>query len=262
MHLELQSGPRGTLSLSRLEFHAASIGQNNSGPSCPNCCIFTLTLFLPVLHTIIMRIIALLLFIFAIPMAQAQVDAPPAYPRDGAIKMLENEHVIVWDISWLKQEYPIHRHRYDHTGVYYSPGDRIITSSESEAREVHTDAWNISFQLAGVTHTESGISDAPLRAVFIQIKRPLASAIEVNSSTPQFPDDDALDRRSNERVRVWEIDEGFSSTDGSAHYHGHDAVVVWFDTDTQANAHFITRGAIHSNDIPTAAARVFVFEIL
>jgi hypothetical protein len=212
-----------------------------------------------------MKKIALFLFILAIPMAQAQVDSPPAYPRDGATKMLENEHVIVWDISWLKQDYPIHRHRYDHTGVYYSPGDRIITSTEGEAREVHTPAWNISFQLAAVTHTESGISDEPLRAVFIQIKRPVAGAIEVNSSMPQFPNDAPLDRHSNDRVRVWEYGEGFSSTasiESSAHYHGHDAVVVWFDTDTQPNAHFISGGAIHSNDIPTTAARVFIFEIL
>ena len=195
-------------------------------------------------------------------MAQGQVDAPPAYPRNGAIKMLENKHVIVWDISWLKQDYPIHRHRYDHTGVYYSPGDRIITSTEGEAREIHTDAWNISFQLAGVTHTESGISDEPLRAVFIQIKRPVAGAIETNSSVPQFPYDSPLERRSNERVRVWEYDGDFSSTANSAHYHGNDAVVVWFDANTQANVHFISRGAVHSKDIPTAAVGVFIFEIL
>ena len=209
-----------------------------------------------------MKKLALLLFISAIPLAQAQVDPPPAYPRDGAIKVLENDHVIVWDIRWLKQDYPIHRHRYDHTGVYYSPGDRIITSTEGEAREIHTDAWNISFQLAGVTHTESGISDEPLRAVFIQIKRPVAGAIETNSSVPQFPYDSPLERRSNERVRVWEYDGDFSSTANSAHYHANDAVVVWFDANTQANVHFISRGAVHSKDIPTAAVGVFIFEIL
>ena len=209
-----------------------------------------------------MKKLALLLFISAIPLAQAQVDPPPAYPRDGAIKVLENDHVIVWDIRWLKQDYPIHRHRYDHTGVYYSPGDRIITSTEGEAREIHTDAWNISFQLAGVTHTESGISDEPLRAVFIQIKRPVAGAIETNSSVPQFPYDSPLERRSNERVRVWEYDGDFSSTANSAHYHANDAVVVWFDANTQANVHFISRGAVHSKGIPTAAVGVFIFEIL
>ena len=209
-----------------------------------------------------MKKLALLLFICAIPLALAQVDAPPAYPRDGAIKVLENDHVIVWDIRWLKQDYPIHRHRYDHTGVYYSPGDRIITSTEGEAREVHTDAWNISFQLAGVTHTESGISDEPLRAVFIQIKRPVTGTIEANSLLPQFPHDSPLERRSNERVKVWEYDEYFSSAVDPAHYHGNDAVVVWFDADIQANVHFISRGAVHSNDIPTAAFGAFIFEIL
>lgn len=209
-----------------------------------------------------MRKLALLLFTCTIPIAQGQVDAPPAYPRDGAIKMLENEHVLVWDISWLKQDYPIHRHRYDHTGVYYSPGDRIITSTDGGAREVHTEAWNISFQLAGVTHTESGISDEPLRAVFIQIKRPFAGAIKADSLLPQFPHDSPLERRSNERVKVWEYDEYFSSTVDTAHYHGNDAVVIWFDADTQAHVHFISRGAVHSNDIPTAAAGAFIFEIL
>ena len=209
-----------------------------------------------------MRKLALLLFICTIPIAQGQVNAPPAYPRDGAIKILENEHVIVWDISWLKRDYPIHRHRYDHTGVYYSPGDRIITSTEGEAREGHTEAWNISFQLAGVTHTESGISDEPLRAVFIQIKRPFAAAMKADSLLPQFPHDSPLERRSNERVKVWEYDEYFSSTVDTAHYHGNDAVVVWFDADTQAHVNFISRGAVHSDDIPTAATGAFIFEVL
>lgn len=83
----------------------------------------------------------LCLLILAAPAIQAQTDdLPPAYPRDGAIRILENEHVIVWDISWLKHDYPKHRHRYDHTGVYYSSGGRLIISNEGESRAVHTDA--------------------------------------------------------------------------------------------------------------------------
>ena len=212
-----------------------------------------------------MRIAVLFLLVCVFPLAHAQVDAPPAYPREGATKILENQHVIVWDISWLKQDYPVHRHRYDHTGVYYSPGERIITSSEGEAREVQTPAWGISFQLAGVTHTESGISDEPLRAVFIQIKRPIAGDSELASSLPRFPSDAPLERRSNERVRVWEYDESrlnTASANSSAHYHDHDAVVVWFDADTRPNVHFVSQGAVHRSDIPSAATRVFIFEVL
>lgn len=33
---------------------------------------------------------------------------PPAYPRPGASKLLENDRVVVWDIAWLKQQYPLH----------------------------------------------------------------------------------------------------------------------------------------------------------
>ena len=63
----------------------------------------------------------------------------------------------------------MHRHRYDHVGVYYAPGDRIIISTEGERRPVHTDAWNISFQRRDVTHAEQGASEEPLQAVFIHL---------------------------------------------------------------------------------------------
>ncbi len=204
--------------------------------------------------------------LLAAPLLHGQSDYPPAYPREGASRMLENEHVIVWNINWLKQDYPVHRHRYDHTGVYYSPGDRIITSLEGEAREVHTDAWNISFQLAEVTHTESGISDEPLRAVFIQIKRPLAGALRSNSTYPPFSGEHLLSRRTNDRVNVWEVAMGadVSAEDVSAErvqQHLYDAVVVWFDVENRPNVHFLARGTISGSLAPTAAERVFIFEI-
>lgn len=204
-----------------------------------------------------------LLLLLAIQQTQAQEDAPPAYPRDGATRMLENDHVIVWNISWLKQDYPVHRHRYDHTGVYYSPGDRLITSPDGEVREVHTEPWNISFQLAGVTHTESGLSDEPLQAVFIQIKRPIAGAAIAATPITRFPGGALMEqRRSNERIRVWEYPEGFSADAHPEHFHEHDAVVVWFDPDNRPNVYFISRGTIDAGDYPSQAERVLVFEIL
>ena len=202
-----------------------------------------------------------LLLMLGWQLALAQADAPPAYPREGASKMLENDHVIVWNISWLQRDYPVHRHRYAHTGVYYQPGDRIITSIEGEAREVHTDAWNISFQPAGVIHTETGISESPLQAVFIQIKRPVAVALAAADGVAQFPAVSLLDRRSNERVRVWQYPEAYSDNEETVHFHAHDAVVVWFDAANQPNVHFIARGTVDSGDRPTAAERAFVFEI-
>ena len=70
-------------------------------------------------------IAALALFVQATPL-------PPAYPRPGTTKLLENNRVLVWDISWLKQQYPLHRHPYDLTGVYYTDGDRTIVSESGQ----------------------------------------------------------------------------------------------------------------------------------
>src|SRR5256885_85042 len=77
---------------------------------------------------------------------------PPAYPRAGATKILDNDRVQVWNIAWLKgQPSPLHRHVYDLVGVYYEPGDRMIISPEGAKRPVSIKAWDIAFQKAGVT---------------------------------------------------------------------------------------------------------------
>src|SRR5258706_6046199 len=97
----------------------------------------------------------------------------PAYPRAGATKILDNDRVQVWNIAWLKgQPSPLHRHLYDLVGVYYEPGDRMIISPQGEKRPVSTKAWDIAFQRKDVTHIEEGVTDAPLRAVFVEMKRP------------------------------------------------------------------------------------------
>ena len=72
---------------------------------------------------------------------------PPAYPRPGATKILDNPDVQVWNIAWLKgQPSPLHKHIYDLTGVYYEPGDRMIISPEGAKRPVSTKAWSQTLQ--------------------------------------------------------------------------------------------------------------------
>src|SRR5947209_20588946 len=68
------------------------------------------------------------------PPQPAQTSPQPAqtYPqpfeREGSTKLLENNRVIVWDVSWLKRAYPTHRHLYDYAGIYYTDGDRVVVS--------------------------------------------------------------------------------------------------------------------------------------
>jgi hypothetical protein len=182
---------------------------------------------------------------------------PPAYPRPGATKLLENDRVIVWDISWLKQQYPIHRHVYDLAGVYYAPGDRMITSLEGTKRPVSTKAGDVAFQLKGVTHIEEGTSDAPLRAVFFEMKEDAASGRRDPAGGPgPFPGDGAKQLLDNARITAWEFAPGARRP----HRHSRDAVMVWLEGDT-AHAAFVPLGTVHAAEATGAAARAYVFEL-
>ena len=183
---------------------------------------------------------------------------PPAYPRPGATKVFENVRVVVWDIAWLKQAYPLHRHRSDLTGVYYTDGDRIIVSESGERRPVHTKAWDTAFQLKGVTHTEEGASDAPLRAVFVELKEASASgAVDTATSPAAFPSVGVKPLRDNERSMLWEF---VPPPTPAAHRHLRDAVVIAFAGQKPAVS-FISRGTVHNEERAKGADRLYVVEL-
>ena len=186
-------------------------------------------------------------------------DLPPAYPRPGATLILENARVLVWNIAWLKQQYPLHRHRYDLVGVYYAPGDRMIVSTDGGRRPVSTAAWQTAFQKSGVTHIEEGASDNPLRAVFVELKEPgpVGRASGTTASVPVFPPGSGKLLTENERSMVWEF---APVPPPSPHRHARDAVGVAFENGTQ-RAVWIPEGTVHSEDVAGKADRIYVFEL-
>jgi hypothetical protein len=206
-----------------------------------------------------MHLILTALFSLLAQTATPRANLPPAYPRAGATKILENDRVQVWNIAWLKgQPSPLHRHIYDLAGVYYEPGDRMITSPEGSKRSVSTKAWDITFQRTDVTHIEEGVSDAPLRAVFVEMKQPGPYGNDTAASdAPAFPGDGATQKLDNDRVTVWEYMRA-----PAAHRHRHlrDAVVVAIDGQ-HPRATWVSRGTVHSDEGAGNASRVYVFEI-
>lgn len=192
-------------------------------------------------------------------LAQAvPANLPPAYPRTGAIKILDNERVQVWNIAWLKgQPSPLHRHLYDLVGVYYEPGDRMIISPEGAKRPVSTKAWDIAFQKAGVTHIEEGVSDSPLRSVFVEMKHTGPYGTDAPGKAAPFAGDGGTQKLDNERVTVWEFP---AKPSARTHRHTHDAVVVAFDGGSP-RATWVTQGTVHQDEAAREASRVYVFEI-
>ncbi len=191
--------------------------------------------------------------------ATPPANLPPAYPRAGATKILDNDRVQVWNIAWLKgQPSPLHRHLYDLVGVYYEPGDRMIISPQGEKRPVSTKAWDIAFQRKDVTHIEEGVTDAPLRAVFVEMKRPGPYGADAAAGgAPAFTGEGATQKLDNERVTVWEYTRAPA---GSRHRHLHDAVVVAIDGQ-RPRATWVAQGTAHVDESAGTASRVYVFEI-
>jgi hypothetical protein len=196
------------------------------------------------------------LVVAAILVAQA-AELPPPFPRPGTTSLLENDVVAVWDVSWLKQKYPLHTHRYDLVGISYAEGDRIITQGDAPGRLVHTNAWVFQTNRAGVTHVEEGASDPPMRGVLIEVK----------AAAPRERRDDPPDSLrhvlgpptwdQNNRAAAWLVTGGSAAP---THRHVGDAVELMFDG-TSPKAVFVPAGTVHAGPAPAAGARAYIFEI-
>ena len=203
---------------------------------------------------------------------------PPPFPRPGATKLLENERVIVWDVTWPKGvSTRMHRHPYEMTGVYVAPGDRVITAVDGTKRPVKTAAGGIVWQLSGLTHIEEGTSDPPLRAFMIELKEDKPIGTDPSGDLPPaFPRDTARPLFENERVRVlenvWPVGQA-----GPVHRHVRDVVAVWMADGTlrstspggsqnitqmkKFSATYAKRGNVHSEEAIEGPPRAYVFEL-
>jgi hypothetical protein len=189
-------------------------------------------------------------------LAQA-AELPPPFPRPGTTTLVENDAVAVWDVSWLKQKYPLHTHRYDLVGISYQEGDRIITQGNAPGRLVNTKPWVFQTNRANVTHVEEGASDPPMKGVLIEVKapapRPVAAAI--SDGLRQVAGAPAWE---NNRAAAWVLMPGASSP---VHRHAGDAVELIFDASTTPKAAFVPAGTVHAAPTPPEGGRAYIFEI-
>jgi uncharacterized RmlC-like cupin family protein len=204
-----------------------------------------------------MRLIASL--ILSALLQSASPSYPPPYPRPGTTKLIDNDRVLVWDVTWPKGEAAgLHRHPYDMTGLYYWPGARIITSPDGTRRTTSTEAGRIQWLRAGVIHAEEGASDDSLRAVMIELKGDRASGkIDKASDAPAFaPATKPL--LDNERVMVW--DYSGPQAKSPLHHHPMDTVVV-FTSQKIARAIFVPAGTVHAAEQVLPGTKATVFEL-
>ena len=183
---------------------------------------------------------------------------PPPYPREGTKPLIDNARAQVWDVSWPKgKPSGLHRHLYDMTGLYYWPGDRIITAVDQSTRNISTTAGQIQWQLKGITHIEEGTSEDPLRAVMIELKGAGPSgAVKKPTGVLAFTGS-AMPLLDNERVTVWGY---IKPPQAVPHSHPMDTFVVW--TEGRAgHAVFMPAGTVHTDEPIGSATKATIFEL-
>jgi hypothetical protein len=194
-------------------------------------------------------------FVLLMLLAIQEAQLPPPFPRPGTTLLFENDVVAVWDVSWLKQQYPLHTHRYDLVGVSYAEGDRIITQGGT-GRLVNTKAWVFQTNRAGVTHVEEGASNPPMRAVLIELKiagarqaaADPAEGLRRVAGPPAF---------ENNRAIAWAV---LPDSPVPMHRHSADTVEVVFDGAAPKVA-FVAAGTVHKGPAPGTGGRAFIFEL-
>lgn len=190
--------------------------------------------------------------------AEPPASLPPPYPRPGTTALIDNQRALVWDVTWPKGVKPVmHRHLYAMTGLYYFPGDRLITAVDGTTRTVSTPAGRIQWQLKGITHIEEGTSDESLRAVMIELKDEGPSGQrDTSASAPDFTNS-TMPLLDNERVTVWDFVKPATPV---RHRHPMDTFVVWTET-KKGHATFLPAGTVHIDEPLGTATKGTIFEI-
>jgi hypothetical protein len=233
------------------------------------------------------RLLCALLLLLGLVVISAQEDYPHAFPRQGAIQLIDNARVTVWEVTWQNGvRQPIHRHRYDMAGVYLRYGPITVTRPDGTVNPPSPPFATIPrllFQPADVTHREEALNPpgTPERlAIMVDLKYAANEArppLSTDQTLPHsFPRPGAKNMQENERVRFW--DYTWSPGAGvSRHLHDTDTVEVFIDggeiTSTTADgkttrfeaawkgARFVPRGTVDSEVATAGSPRAVVVEL-
>jgi quercetin dioxygenase-like cupin family protein len=153
-------------------------------------------------------------------------DLPPAFPREGSRKVLENSRVVIWDATWPKgKATALHEHPVDYLSVTLVEGTVKLTQRDGTSSVATAEFGGVRFNRKGVIHAEEGVSDQERRAIMVELKtvpRPAEAAVTESG----FPRNGATKRLENERVAVWDV-TWIQGQQIPRRQQGRDAVVVF-----------------------------------
>ncbi len=91
----------------------------------------------------------------------------PAFPREGAKQLLDNDRVRVWDYAFTPHRVgPLHRHVRDAVAVWVEGGTLRATPRDGASRVNTQTKFTATYSMRGSVHTEEAIEGAPHAYVF------------------------------------------------------------------------------------------------
>lgn len=216
--------------------------------------------------------------LIALGLATPQQMVPP-FPRPGAMKVFENERVILWEVKWKKGlETGMHRHAYDLVAVDLSDAEVRIINPDATTRVSAVKPGAVIFQEKGVTHNEAGASDVERWAVIAELKdfkQPPLTDMPKNMPLA-FPRDGAKKLIDNPRVTVWEY-QFMPGKPIANHFHDKDTVIVWTEAGkmsstpvggeeqitpvTYGESRFAARNRAHSEAAAGGSPKAIIIEL-
>jgi hypothetical protein len=102
--------------------------------------------------------------------AIASSQMPPAFPREGAKDVLDNERVRMWDYTWVPEK-PVAMHVYQRDSVeIIVTGGTLRLKTQDGKEEIRTVAMkDARFVPRGRVHSEEAVNSSP-RAITIELK--------------------------------------------------------------------------------------------
>ena len=107
---------------------------------------------------------------YAPPSREAKPGVVPAFPRESARKLLENNRVVVWDYTWVSgNNLPSHVHDKDTIVVYIQPGKFPSDPDSGPAGGVLRSFGDVVYDTRDMVHPSEPVEGSP-RAIIIELK--------------------------------------------------------------------------------------------
>jgi hypothetical protein len=209
------------------------------------------------------------LFLCSSPLLAQRYAAP--FPRDGARKVLENDFVAVWDVTWEKgKSTGLQERRFDYASVTLSEGAVKTTRPDKTWTVEQSRFGSVQFESKGTVAAEEGLSDKPKRAIIVEFRSYATPKLEPNLARQlkkkgmpgQFARKGAVKLFENDRLIVW--DNRYTIGRGALHAHYNQVVGVWIEPGVLGNSprevgqvQFRAPGPPHEEEAQTSLRAIF-----